>query len=335
LYQKTTKQIGLVILSLILSVAMAGCGSYVGPENIYDLTDDDHQLLYYADPWVNYKMDIDVIAVIEADDMEVELILEGTAKSYVADDTFFPGLQFDFEGTIASSNGASAPVKIQVRTLDGIFYSNTVGPGFGESDNWLMFSLPDSLAGMVEEDVDELMGELGSETGNIEHMGDLLDLLQIYNFTEVDMRGEEEIKGVKTKRFQTELDILDFILSPEMLDVMQDPEMDAIIGEQEILDLLPMLNMILPMLIPEFSLEVNQYVAIDTGYLQRSEYELDLEMSFSVLGGLALDSNRTVNELAVKVWMETDYHDFGESIEIDIPTEVTEIDFGESLGIGF
>jgi len=163
--------------------------------------------------------------------------------------------------------------------------------------------------------------------------------LGLEKYTTVRFIGEEDVRGVATKHFLLEVDLMAFLQSEEFAAyLMSSSEMSAEIGAGQgavgTLDpqmLVPVLRILMPMIFPTFELSIDQYIGIDDGWTRRSETEFSMVMDLSSLALMTADPSAAVEPIALSLYLNTYYHDFEERFEIEAPDDATVIPMGEFL----
>lgn len=325
---KTFRFVLVITLFVLVAVSMSGCG-YIESENIYGLTNEDHQLLYNADPLMTYQIDYLLDVDVSLQGQTVTMNMEGNGGFLIDENELLPGIAFAMTGTAKNDLGKTVNVSIDLREVDGVFYMKVDSLDTGETQGWQKIDLLQFMKDSTGIDLNQLSTpEQGTLT---EALGSMTDL-GLGKYTTVTLVGEDAVGGVATKHFLLNVDLMAFLQSADFAQYLtssMQAGMDSGLGQNSGVDpgqmqlIVPMLKMLFPMIFPKLELRVDQYVGIDDGRLRRSVTAFDMEMNLSSLSMLTGDSAALAEPITVSLFLDTKYRDFGKPFEIEVPEDAT------------
>ncbi len=348
-----------IALCLIFAlVSLTGC-DYVANTNEYGLAKEDFDLLAGSDTSLtpddnlnNYQFDF--TGSIESGDAE-PIQLEGDGGILMYEETPIPDIMLNVDHLEIEGNGRSGDFAIEFRLINLQVYYRGTNNQTGEQTDWGTTTFVDLMNAAIGSSSTPLLTPEG-DLFDPEAFSGLFDGMEISDdmglgkYTEIDRREDEEIDGVPVAKFEIEVDYRDWLASPEFSSMLGG--ITAVTGSAEDTFGLPpeMLGMFMPMLVQmfvqDFTIEVNQYVSLDNRYQKRSETEITMQMDFSLLSmatsilpqtGQNGDAAPTLPALApidLTINFDTDYRDFGETFEIEVPADAQPMsleEFGQAL----
>lgn len=340
------------LIMIILAVSAAGC-DYVGSENIYGLDPNNFDLLAKSSPLLTSQFDTVLEAEITLGEQQAIFNMEGGGATVVYEDSLLPGMQWEFSGEVQNpTRDIAVNMRVEIRSKDGSYYMRITNLDTGDVGNWQRVDMGDYLDMISIIDPEMLLqttptpdGEVPPGMENLTDLFPLMEALSLHQFTTIRVLGDEEINGVDTRHFLIELDMLEFLTSEEMVDMLlgmaplatetmgelgngMEDGLEDVIGGDALTMIAPMLKIVMPMLVPTFRIQVDEYVGLVDRYQQRSVTTLDMEIDLSALEmflGPAFSPDESdpasllLQPIDVFLYVKTDYHDYGEPFEVEVP----------------